>query len=59
MAPSSIVATSLDLEYIFKYTTDDRSAPPSEHARDGICAKELDRRCNWSRLPYEIRMGSA
>ncbi len=27
MAPSSIVATSLDLEYIFKRTTDDRSAP--------------------------------
>ena len=58
MAPSSIVATSLDLEYLFKRTTDDRSAPPSEHARDGICAKELDRRCNWSQLPYEIRMGS-
>ena len=46
------------VEYIFKCTTDDRSAPPSEHARDGICAKELDRRCNWSQLPYEIRMGS-
>ena len=40
MAPSSIVATSYDLEYIFKRTTDDRSAPPSEHARDGICATE-------------------
>ena len=43
------------VEYIFKCTTDDRSAPPSEHARDGICAKELDRRCNWSRklMKYE------
>ncbi len=29
MAPSSIVATSLDLEYIFKRTTVDRSAPPA------------------------------
>ena len=41
------------VEYIFKCTTDDRP-PPSELARDGICAKELDRQCNWSRLPDEI-----
>ena len=36
MAPSSIVATTLDLEYIFKRTTDDRSAPPANMARTGF-----------------------
>ena len=30
------------IEYIFKCTTDDSSAPPSEHARDGIRSDWLD-----------------
>ena len=36
MAPSSIVETSLDLEYIFKRTTDDRSAPPANMPGTGF-----------------------
>ena len=36
MAPSSIVATSLDLEYLFKRTTDDRSAPPANMPGTGF-----------------------
>ena len=36
MAPSSIVATSLDLEYLFECTTDDRSAPPANMPGTGF-----------------------
>ena len=39
MAPSSIVATSLDLEYLFKRTTDDRSAPPANMPGTGFVPK--------------------
>ena len=39
MAPSSIVATSLDLEYIFKRTTDDRSAPTANMPGTGFVAQ--------------------
>ena len=39
MAPSSIGATSLDLEYIFKRTTDDRSAPPANMPGTGFVPK--------------------
>jgi len=39
MAPSSIVAISLDLEYIFKRATDDRSAPPANMPGTGFVPK--------------------
>ena len=39
MAPSSIVATSYDLEYIFKRTTDDRSAPQRTCQGRDLCQR--------------------